>query len=289
MDDTVGASDNEKIKIISGFMGLCPPGEFNEVFNDCRVLVGNDELLKKAASSTIAEYHMDQLTPCTIGGFPDKSLVTHFNALPDSRYYDPRQRVSFRFDHYKREAMDPQPMESSQTDTAALRASLDEFWSTYCLAHYKHGVSAVFDQSDNEKQEFVLCIEDHQFQSHNYWNGRWRGVWTVSLQEGRAAIKGTIKVQVHYYEDGNVQLQATKNEDLTVNVENDNVALAQCVVNAIRDAEGKYQDSINENYKWMNDKTFKALRRNLPLTRSKIDWQKILSYRVASEISNKQQ
>lgn len=110
-------------------------------------------------------------------------------------------------------------------------------------------------------------------------NGRWRGIWTVSLQDSRASVKGTIKVQVHYYEDGNVQLQATKNEDLTVNVENDNLALAQSVVNAIRDAESKYQDSINENYKWMNDKTFKALRRNLPLTRSKIDWQKILSYR----------
>ena len=65
--------------------------------------------------------------------------------------------------------MDPQPMESSHPDTAALRASIDEFWSAYCMAHYKHGVSAVFDQSDNEKQEFILCIEDHQFQSHNYW------------------------------------------------------------------------------------------------------------------------
>lgn len=86
-----------------------------------------------------------------------------------SRYYDPREGMSFRFDHYKREAVDPQPMDSSHPDTAALRASLDDSWSAYCLEHYKHGVSAVFDQSDNEKQEFILCIEDHQFQSHNYW------------------------------------------------------------------------------------------------------------------------
>jgi len=289
MDDNVGASDNEKIKIISGFMGLCPPGEFNEVFNDCRVLVGNDDLLKRAAASTIAEYHMDQLTPCAVEGLPHKCLVTHFNALPENRYYDPREGVSFRFDHYKREAVDAQPMDANNPDTAALRSALDECWSAYCLAHYKHGVSAVFDQSDDEKQEFILCIEDHQFQSHNYWNGRWRGIWTVSLQDSHASVKGTIKVQVHYYEDGNVQLQATKNEELSVNLENDNLALAQSVVNAIRNAESNYQDSINENYKWMNDKTFKALRRNLPLTRSKIDWQKILSYRVASEISNKQQ
>jgi len=43
----------------------------------------------------------------------------------------------------------------------------------------------------------------------------------------------------------------------------------------IEDEEGKYQVSLNETYHEMGEKTFKGLRRALPLTRQKIDWDKV--------------
>ncbi|MPC27750.1 F-actin-capping protein subunit alpha [Portunus trituberculatus] len=39
-------------------------------------------------------------------------------------------------------------------------------------------------------------------------NGRWRSTWTVTLGGGSVELKGVLKVQVHYYEDGNVHLKA---------------------------------------------------------------------------------
>lgn len=39
--------------------------------------------------------------------------------------------------------------------------------------------------------------------------------------------------------------------------------------------EGRYQASLNDTYAEMGEKTFKGLRRALPMTRSKLDWDKV--------------
>lgn len=45
----------------------------------------------------------------------------------------------------------------------------------------------------------MACIEDHQFQPNNYWNGRWRSQWCITLPQGSAAaeLRGILKVQVN--------------------------------------------------------------------------------------------
>jgi len=85
---------------------------------------------------------------------------------------------------------------------------------------------------------------------------------------------------VHYYEDGNVRLLTNKDVSLSVG----GGATGTEIVRQIAQVEKKYQEDLNRAFGQLSEGAFKGLRRQLPITRQKIEWEKISGYRLGQDI-----
>lgn len=154
--------------------------------------------------------------------------------------------------------------------------SLLRLLSTHVREHYPSTPAYTVCPTSSDST-ITLCIVGSKFSPGNFVNGRWRSVYTFDPSSRRLA--GSIHVDVHYYEDGNVRLLTNKpvEEELSA-------ADAKEVVKAVAQEEKRYQEELNRAFGQLSEGAFKSLRRQLPVTRQKIDWEKIGSYRLGQEV-----
>jgi capping protein alpha len=56
------------------------------------------------------------------------------------------------------------------------------------------------------------------------------------------------------------------------------------VANAVASVEKKYQEELNRGFGGLSEGAFRGLRRQLPVTRAKVDWEKVGTYRVGQDM-----
>lgn len=56
-------------------------------------------------------------------------------------------------------------------------------------------------------KKFALYLVGNRYNPSNFWTGRWRSHYEIDLDAG--TVKGEMMVNVHYYEQGNVQMHAS--------------------------------------------------------------------------------
>jgi len=269
-------SNDEIIDIANNFLLSSPPGEFMEVVTDVRALLPNESLINESAPRTFREYNTEQMVQVD-SPKGHKVLITKYGEVSDGEYLDPKGGLVLLYDHIKQEVTGSRPIQSGELENniEQLRVAFEKEAFNYVGEHYPHGSTTVYGKDG----KIIVAISSARFNPHNFWNGRWRSLWTFQGGE----LTGHFKIVVHYYEDGNVQLNSDCTQTTKIS-EGSPDAAAAAAFKAIAKVEQSFQEALDGSYRSMGDTTFKALRRALPITRTRIDWNKIKNYKIGGQM-----
>lgn len=264
------ASPEQKLNIATYFIMSSPTGEVDDVLADVNKLVADSSVLTDDAIARILkEYNMEQMV-CANDTEGNPVLVSSHGKVSDNEFLDPSTGRVLKFDHRKRmftEATDKK--QSLESGVEAVRAAVEAEMKTYAENMYKSGKcnTAVYGSDDGN---LTICVSGANIHLGNFWTGGWKAVYTVNVTS-KSDLKGSIKVNVHYFEDGNVQLHTAidKSESITFGSPEDT---AKDVAKAIETIESDFQNNLEEMYVNMHRTTFKSMRRFLPINRLPMNW-----------------
>jgi capping protein alpha len=271
-ESTEGATVEQKINIAQYFIASSPTGEVDDVVKDVKKLVNDDVTLSSAALSKILkDYNIDQMVAAKD---PDGNsiLVTAHGQIAEDLFLDPATGRVLRFDHLKRKFTEVTDKKQVLDESVnKYRTAIAKEISTYLDEQYKSGkaASAVYGADSGA---ITICISAANVHLGNYWTGGWRSVYQLNVSStGSVELNGDIKVNVHYFEDGNVQLHAKLPTKVSITIA-DEKKTAPEVAKAIRKIETDFQANLEEMYVQMHKSTFKAMRRFWPVTKKPMDW-----------------
>ncbi|KAH9827814.1 F-actin-capping protein subunit alpha-like [Teratosphaeria destructans] len=258
-----------KQQIVASFVEAAPPGELSNVVADIKALAPNEV---SSLDPAYKKYNEEQYTTIKMPGSSGTVLVSPYNSLGNGRYYDTGSQTSFALDHASQSASDVQkhPLEGQHADTIR---SLHKAFSAAASEHFPDSTIGIFSSASGS--EIQLLLAANKYSPQNFWNGRWRSTYTLDPASNSAS--GVIKVDVHYYEDGNVRMSTNKKVEVGGNG-------AEVVVREIAKAENKFQEELNRAFTSLAEGSFKGLRRQLPVTRQRVEWEKIGGYRLGQDI-----
>lgn len=277
-DEYEQATDEQKLNISNYFVMSSPTGEVHDVLVDVAKLVDSGKvddsekvLSDSAVRKIMKEYNNEQLQPAKT---PDGNMlvVSAYGQVADDEYLDPSTGKVMKFDHRKHNFTEETDKKQSLADNInAYRTAIEKAMVGYLDDQYKKdkAVVTVYGADDGN---ITICLSARNVHLSSYWTGGWRSVFRLNVSsKGSTTMTCNTKVNVHYFEDGNVQLHAAKEKESSIDVQ-DEESTAKEVVQAINTMESDYQNNMEEMYVDMHRTTFKAMRRFLPLTRQMMNW-----------------
>ncbi|EOY11507.1 F-actin capping protein alpha, putative isoform 4 [Theobroma cacao] len=254
-------SEEQRKEIAKWFLLNAPAGEIQYVAKDLKSVLNDDDVYNEAVSEAFPVYNKSHMICLEMPGRFGDVLVTSYGELPSPYIEEYRCALDIEMSKYVGEAYPK------------------GFCSVYCT----NGKDVEGPGSDFE---LVVVISAARLSPQNFCNGSWRSIWNIEFKDDIQILelKGKLQVGAHYFEEGNVQLDARHEcKDSTLFQSPDDSAVS--IATIIRHHETEYLASLEASYLNLPDTTFKDLRRKLPVTRTLFPWHNTSQFSLTREIS----
>lgn len=270
-------TDEDKVAAARTILVNTPLKEFQEVHKEVKTLLGKKALLDEAMKSIPG--HWETFHAAIDTGKDAKQpyvLLSSAGKVGELEYACPISQTAYTVDLEKQVATDSRDLTSDEQKELGiedeLRVTLEKNMATYVQDHHEGcGKYAVYKKGD----DYIICVHADLENKGNFWTGTLTNTATLS---GGTDLKFDTKVQIHYWEDGNCQLNSSW--DGTAKVK-PGKALAVDVVKELTKHVNEYHNIVSKDFASMNSATLKLMRRILPFTKQKIQWSKLEGYKLS--------
>jgi len=276
------AEAEDKVTAAGQFLIQAPLGEYKEVREAVSELLNDDDLFKQACD--VLPIHLEtKCAPLTTEKSPGYILLTEAAKLAPGVYACPRAGSAYSIDYTKLEVVETRELTEEENAQIGLedglRIALEKATGVYIEEHHdKYGKYAVTKSGD----EYHISVHANRARSDNFTSGTWLVKGVLKPVDDNYSLSLENVVSVHYYEDGNVQMNSATKDEFKIS-KGDEDKIAEESLGALNKFVVNYHSKISDYYMKMQDSTFKLLRRQLPITKSKIYWDKLQVYSLAKE------
>lgn len=260
--------DQQTLSIIKFLIKETPIGHVKTTIDNLKVILGIDLTDNPEIQKELIHYEEQHLRHVNMND--EKIVLSSFTRGEDGFYYDKIKKLKFSIEPLSENI---EKIETIDESTCELTKNINEALKKHIEKNYKSSVTAsnVFKRDDGS---YNILISAHNYNYKNFWSGEWLSFWTLTIENGKYLLKGTLRLSTYYYEEGNVQFKSSKDyEDFMIGSPSDALALAEEIVKKIETSENDIQDELEKIYDDLSDNYLKPLRRRIPFTGQKMNWK----------------
>lgn len=273
-------------ELVDSLIQSAPPAELKQVSQSLSSLTKGTST---SSTNSLIQDSIEQYAQENIISI-DNIIISKYNKDENSsKYIDYVNNKLFNVDWQNQKIIDVESYHDNNNKRGSNYDELIQKLSQYGDDYYPSNFAfTVIPESEDQLRVIII---GQRANHDNFYTGQWKSNYLITEQ----GIKGNIDLDIHYFEDGNVRLKF--NESINSSNNNNNSSTLQSgnlinnasrIVNFINEQENATIVKIIEQFNNLNQKSFKNLRRLLPVTRSKINWGSAIgNYRLGSDVINK--
>jgi len=248
-----------------------PYGETHFVLEDLTKLVDDLDINDEETTAVLKD-HNEEHFALVLDPETNKLFVpTKYNANEDY-YIDQKNSAKVYINQAEHKITSSEHFDLEQDEQITYyRNVLDNLVEKYIETYYKDATSGYNVTTKGQPPEFLIHIvmTAKNMNLKNFYGGEWISEWKLDASSN---LDGSVKINAHYFEDGNVQLKLHKTFSFPMELKGEAEENCQKILDKIREGEDDILKGLDSLYESLPTQVFKTMRKALPVTNSKMDW-----------------